>query len=430
MKTISFKFKTDNAKLQQAIAEDSRVCSFMRRSAFNRFADGVKQREIYQLINERFPNVNSHLKNSALRDANGLFTLTKNEKDKKVYFGKFKKFVRGLISKEEYKDSRNTGILSEGEGIQRGNRLFKIDTENNKIIWKRSAKEHYDLNLVEHLSDKRKFILQQLQLLMSEKKIPVTIRVKNDTIYLTYDESVVESEKKFKCLFLNRVLGIDLNPNYFGISIIEFNNKDEYKVIHKECINLTEFQSQSKNKIQFELYEINHHILRLCKCYHVGKLSVEDLKFDNKKKFWNPNLNRLCKNQFRFGIVKQHLQTLCNTFGVEFIEVNAAYSSIIGNFRHGSDKCPDPIAASIEIARRAYHKFQKGWFYPPFPKKERLKQVLGNQWKEELRLGFGFWNGLGEKIKKLKLKYLFPLNSSNAVFSKNYVKSHIVLYGF
>lgn len=58
---------------------------------------------------------------------------------------------------------------------------------------------------------------------MSEKKIPVTVRLKNDKVYLTYDESVVEKEKRFKGLFQNRVLGIDLNPNYFGISIIEFN---------------------------------------------------------------------------------------------------------------------------------------------------------------------------------------------------------------
>jgi hypothetical protein len=58
---------------------------------------------------------------------------------------------------------------------------------------------------------------------MSEKKIPVTIRLKNDKVYLAYDEKVVEKEKQFKRLFVNRVLGIDLNPNYFGISILEFN---------------------------------------------------------------------------------------------------------------------------------------------------------------------------------------------------------------
>ena len=37
--------------------------------------------------------------------------------------------------------------------------------------------------------------------MMSEKKIPVTIRLKKDKIYVSYDEKVVEKEKQFKGLF-------------------------------------------------------------------------------------------------------------------------------------------------------------------------------------------------------------------------------------
>lgn len=36
---------------------------------------------------------------------------------------------------------------------------------------------------------------------MSEKKTPVTIRLKTDKIYLTYDEKIAEKEKQFKRLF-------------------------------------------------------------------------------------------------------------------------------------------------------------------------------------------------------------------------------------
>ena len=376
MKTISFKIET-NDQLQKVISEDSRICSAMRRFAFNRFQDGVKQREIYQLINEKF-ECNCHLKNSALRSANGLFTLNK---DKKVHFGKFLRFQRGLISKDELKDSRNTGIISEGEMNQKGNRLFKIDVENNCFIYKRACKEHYDLKIVEKLSDKRRNILQKLEVLMSEQKIPVTIRLKKDHIYISYDETIVEKEKQFKDLFKNRVLGIDLNPNYFGISIIEFDYQDKYHVIHKEVIDLNELQKKNKNKIHHELYEINHHILKLCKTWKVSKLAIEDLKFKKSDKFWSKDLNRLCRNKFRYSFVKSHLTTLCNVYGVELIEVNAAYSSIIGNFKHGSDTCPDMVAASIEIARRSYKKFQKGWIYPKIIKDQRIQQVLRNQWK-------------------------------------------------
>ena len=335
-----------------------------------------------------------------------------------------------MITKEEYKDSRNTGIFCEGECNYKGNRLFQFDINSNKFIYKRSRNEHYDLIIDQKISYKQKLLLNKIQLLMEDKKTPITVRVKNDTFYLTYDEKVVEKEKQFKNLFDNRVLGIDLNPNYFGISIIEFNKNDEYKIIHKEVIDLNELQKQSKNKIHFELYQIDHHILKLCKYWHVSKLAIEDLKFKKNNKFWNKDLNRLCRNQFRYSFIKNHLTTICSTYGVELIEVNAAYSSIIGNFVHGDSTTPDMVSASIEIARRSYHKFRKGWYQPPFVKRERLKYVLGNQWKEELGLCYQSWKTLAGEIKKSKLKYRFQLLPLNAVFSKYHTKRHTAMYEF
>ena len=426
MKTISFKIET-NTQLQKVISEDSRICSSIYRFAFNRFQDHLTSSQNYNVIAKTFKDINCHLRNSALRAANGLYKLNKN---KKVYFGNFLKFKKGLITKDELKDSRDMGIMSEGEFNQKGNRLFQIKVEENKFVYKRKQKQHYDLKIIEKLSDKRKQVLEKIQLLMSEKKIPVTIRLKKDHIYLSYDEKVVEKEKQFKRLFKNRVLGIDLNPNYFGISIIEFNHQDKYRVIHKEVIDLNELQKKSKNKIYHELYEINHHILKLCKTWKVSKLAIEDLKFKKSNKFWSKNLNRLCRNKFRYSFVKSHLTILCNVYGVELIEVNAAYSSIIGNFKHGSSQCPDMVAASIEIARRAYKKFEKGWFQPDFVSKSRLQQVLGNQWKKELELGYSCWKKLAGIIKKSKLKYRFQLQPLNAVFSKTYINSCISVYNY
>ena len=429
MKTITFKIKT-NEELERAVSQDSRICSAMYRFAFNRYRESFLKKEVYAKVNETFADVNCHLRSCAQGEAFMKFTQNGSDLSKKVHFGKFLKFQRGLITKDELKDSRNIGIVSTGEANQKGNRLFQIDVENCKFIYKRNRKEHYDLLIDEKLSDKRSLLLSKLQTMMEERKTPVSFKLKKDKIYLTYDEKEVEKEKQFKGLFQNRVLGIDLNPNYFGMSIIEFNQKDNYKVIFKEVIDLNELQKESKNKIHFELYEINHCILRLCKTWKVSKIAVEDLKFKKNSKFWSKDLNRLCRSQFRYSFVKTHLQTLCNIYGVELIEVNAAYSSIIGNFVHGSDTCPDMVAASIEIARRSYHKFQKGWYQPSFISKQRLQQVLGNQRKEELELDCGCWKGLAGIIKKSKLKYRFQLQPLNAVFSHFDIKSGLNLYHF
>ena len=429
MKTISFRFKYEDKKLQEVLLEDSRICSSMKRFVFNRLLEKKTKVEINAELKEKF-KCNSYLRNSEIIDGSMAFDSAKKRNCEKLHFGKFKRFQKGLITKEEYRDSRNTGIYSVGEANQKGNRLFKVDVKNNKIVYKRACKEHYDLIIDEKLNSKRKALLCKIQSLMEEKKTPITVRLKNDRIYLTYDEKVVEKEKQFKDLKTNRVLGIDLNPNYFGISIIEFDDKNEFKVLYKEVIDVSKLQASSKNKIDFELHQINHHILNLCKNFKVSKLSVEDLKFKKNNKFWSKSLNRLCKNQFRYSMVKSHLQTLCSTYGVELIEVNAAYSSIIGNFVHGDENTPDMVAASIEIARRSYRKFEKGWFQPSFVSKQRLKHVLGNQWKEELGLGYQSWKGLSGEIKELKLKYRFQLVPQNAVFSKFHNKRLSYRYVF
>lgn len=273
--------------------------------------------------------------------------------------------------------------------------------------------------------------MESLYLTMENKVSPVSFRVKGDNLYISYDESIVEQYKRFKGLKQNRILGIDLNPNYIGLSILDFNNKDEFKIIHKRVFDLSELNENcSTDKVRFELQQIDNEILRLCNHYKVSKLVVEDLKFKKSNKFWSKKLNKLCKNKFRYSTIRQHLNTLCNVHGVEFVEVNACYSSFVGNFCYGNESTPDMIAASIEIARRGYKKFQKEWFYPVMQGMTRIKEVLGNQWKKELKLAYNSWKTFFNQIKKLGLKYRFQLDGSKAVFSKNYYKKKLNLYSF
>lgn len=114
MKTISFKVKT-NEEIQQVIAEDSRICSAMYRFSYNRYKDGLSKKDIYAKVNETFANVNCHLRSCAQGEAHMKFLQNGSDTTNKVHFGKFLRFQRGLISKDEYKDSRNIGVVSVGE---------------------------------------------------------------------------------------------------------------------------------------------------------------------------------------------------------------------------------------------------------------------------------------------------------------------------
>ena len=126
--------------------------------------------------------------------------------------------------------------------------------------------------------------------------------------------------------------------------------------------------------------------------------------------------NRLTNNKWERHLFVNKLKMLAGIHRYELVEANPAYSSIVGNFAYGCPNTPDMVAASIEIARRAYKKFEKGWFYPRFNISH-----LNEQWKQTLS-GVKSWKNLFLKVKESKLKYRFLLSDyiGNADFSKLY----------
>ena len=107
----------------------------------------------------------------------------------------------------------------------------------------------------------------------------------------------------------NRVLGIDQNPNYLGLSIIEFINEVNFKVICKQVFDLSKLTKKSGkssdnrkskylvNKRKFETLNLSYEIDNLVNYWKCKKVVVEDLKF--KSNLIGKNLNRLCKNRLK-----------------------------------------------------------------------------------------------------------------------------------
>lgn len=417
MKTIKLPVSFDDS-----IEEDIRVYSSVVRYSFNRFREGLKINEIYHLCSEKF-NLCSHLLNCANREAQSLF---KREGNKKVIFGDFKRRIKGLISNEEFKISKLRGLTSEGDCHKRGNRYFKFDIFNNTIIYKRSRKEHISLSLPK-LKKKVKEELLKVQILMEEKKLPVTIKLKNEFVFITFDESIVHESLKLKDLKQNRVMGIDLNPNYIGFSILEFKEDESFTIIKKGVFNVTLLNKDfNKNKKRHELRELNHKLIKICKHYKVSKICIEDLSIKSSDKGKGKVFNRLCNNHWNRDVTISNLKVLTSTHGIELVEVNPIYSSFIGNVEYGNEKTPDMVASSIEIGRRGYKKFSKGWFYPTL-NLEKVKNKF-NQWKEEIYSDVKNWKELFNKVKKSGMRYRFQLSDCDAVFERFYHKTKIIKY--
>ena len=400
-----------------------RVFSSAVRMAFNRFQDGMPETEVYARVSKHF-QVNCWIILSATKEAHNLFDSVKS---RHIVFGgihNLKQYLTKHITREQYTYNRMNPVCSVGCKNHKGNRLINFDLTHNRIEYKPSSSIHKEIQFCpvkKKLADE----LAKVQELTDQKKMPVTVKFTDKHLFLTYDESLIYNEA-YKGLKHNRVLGIDMNPNYIGVSVIEFDNHDEFRVLHKEVYDLSRLTKPSgmastdtkskyyTNKLKHETLAIAHKINRLVDYWKCSKLAVEDLSIKPKDQKKGKTFNRLCNNKWEKQLFINKLKMLAGIHKYELVEVNPAYSSIVGNFAYGSPTTPDMVAASIEIARRAYKKFEKGWFYPKF-NVERTDE----QWKQTLS-GVKTWKSLFLKIKESKLKYRFLLSDyiGNAVLSK------------
>ena len=420
IKTVKLQIVTGGAELK-----DMQMFNIILHLAYNRYLEGFTEKQITTYVNERY-SLNSWFVRSAIKEAHSLVI---RHNGKTIIFGgkwNLKQYLKGLITKEQYRYNKLSPISIVGEANYRGNRLFDFDLLNNRAVYhifKETRKEIQFCPVKKKLANE----LAKVQELAEQKKMPVTVKFSDKHLYLTYDESLIYNEA-YKGLKHNRVLGIDMNPNYLGVSVIAFDNADGFKVLHKEVFDLTRLTKPSgessqhtkskyyTNKLKHETIAIAHKINKLMDYWKCSKLAIEDLSIKPANQNKGKAFNRLCNNRWERQLFVNKLKMLSGIHRYELVEVNSAYSSIVGNFTYGDENTPDMIASSIEIARRAYKKFEKGWFYPRF-NVERLDE----RWKQTLS-GVKTWKDLFLKVKETGLKYRFLLSDyiGNAVLSDFY----------
>lgn len=306
--------------------------------------------------------------------------------------------------KKQFQENRILKICAIGEASQKGNRKFDFDFENKKLTFKPNRNTHIP---IEFYCSKNEY----KDLLKLQKKIgeqAITVSVNNDYVNITFDNQKLndyefneyeyfkelkyiskenklerkecykkwiheQESRQYKGKNINRFLGIDLNPEYIGFSILE-KKADSFIVLHKECIDLTglntklrlsstdEKQVYQNNKRIHELYEAWSYIFKIACRYKAYNVVIEDLEFKQKGVNENSNeANRKTKNIWHREKTTSVIKKYCLELGMKLIGVNACYSSFIGNIKH---KLFDPISASIEICRRGITKYLKGGFYP------------------------------------------------------------------
>ena len=429
MKTISLPYTCTEEELD-FIFDEIRKSSNMIRIAYNRFQEGKSEKDI-RLLSKQLKNISSDswFIQCAIKKAD---YLNKTNKEKIIFGGKFNFFQRlkNKISKQDFKDRRLLAIYSQGETKQKGNRKFTLYISNNKIVFKFSQKKHIDL-ILPKLHKNYLYELLSLEEQSQQNLSNFNVELKLDKVCITFDESKIYSNSyKGK---ENIVAGIDMNPNYIGFSISKWVG-DKRKVLLQEQYDLSYFtknlhkasnhkdSKQQNNKQIFELKEVAKDIINKCKHFKVGKFGIEDLNFKTGSSGKGRSFNRLTNNKWKREALVSSLKKHCLLNKIDFIEINPAYSSFIGNVLNETS---DPIASSLEIARRAMFKYIKGKFYPELIDTTSLL----NQWKESVNWVYSSWKELFDIVKTSEVKYRRSLNSFEyKVFRLITSKSNIIFY--
>lgn len=406
------------------------------RYSYNRFKDGMPEKDIRHDIKakELFKNIDSWFVQCAIQEAKICV-----ENNKNVVFGGKKNLRKRYLNKitnSEWKELRNHPIYSIGQAVNKGNRKFDLDIiNNNRILFKPKRGTKIEIQLPKLRTNVKKQ-LYKLEELANQKQIPYTIKLNNNFIQVTFDASILK--QKQESLNENRCLSIDLNPNYIGYSILEFDKNKEFKVINSGVFDITKLnnklnlasnhkkQLKQTNKRDFELFEISKRLINITKQFKCSQFIVEDLNTKGKNHNKGSAYNRLVNNCWNRNNIVSNLKKRCIINNIKFIEINPAYTSYIGNILYGS-KYPDMIASAIEVGRRGYYKYEKEQFYPVLISKDNLS----NLWKEAIDWNYLTWVELCSQIKTLKLKYRSSLEKFKfKVFSLHNINSRVNLYSF
>lgn len=448
MQVLKIKYKTDNLDL---IKDYMKQYSSCQHYVYNRIQEGLSQKQIKQNI-KSLNNINlldSWFIQCSFYDI--------PNKDKVIFGGKknFFQRIKGKISKEEYKLKRLSSLYSIGEIVNKSvkaNRKFHIEQDLTSIIFKPNKQTKLQLNLIG--VGNRLNILKKLYLKQEQRQIKIAYKLDLEYIYICFEDTdIVNIEYQ---VISNRVMSIDMNPNYIGWSIIDWKSESDFNIIKSDVISIKKLNdydqslkdkglsSESKerkyisNKRNYETLQISKNLINKAIYYKCQIFSIEDLNIKsgdcNKgRKFNKLANNNWCRNKLINNLVKR-----CNIFGIKLLQVKPEYSSFIGNFLFRTLNLPDPILASIEISRRGYE------FYNQYITK--VKEIKKNIIQPKIDQFRNLWiksleefdlkdNWLDFKqlylyFKKSKLKYRLSIDN-NLQFSRVFsVKSQLSVYNY
>ncbi|WP_424158394.1 IS200/IS605 family accessory protein TnpB-related protein [Thermocrinis sp.] len=368
---ISLQFKLELKKEdKEKLIKLMRKQSSAIRVAYNMLKELEKEEtknpytQIYQRLRQLFPELSAGYINSAI------FKAKQYPTDKSVVFGGkrlFEKLCKKHLTgkareklKKQWKELRQGTLIAIGSRHEavKGNLLLRFEDLNGQLHLRISTGNRefiYAKVLREPSNSKDKWLTFMAMLLESwqtQSYFPYTVELKlrDGEIYGSVSFEIPTPEVKYTKE--NGVIAIDTNASPIHLAIAEVSKTGE--LLSYQAISLHHLLGLSKNAKDHQEWILAHQIVDLA--IEKGKaIAIENLKKLKKgtRGDGKAKLRRIL-HQWNAKKFLQKLKRVATLKGVEVLEVNPAYTSVIGMLKYapqlGIDK---DIAGAYVIGRRA-----------------------------------------------------------------------------
>jgi IS605 OrfB family transposase len=433
--------KEDKEKLIQLMRKQSSAI----RVAYNMLKELEKGKaknphaQIYQRLRQLFPELLTKYIDSAIYKAKQYPT------DKPVVFGGrrlFEKLCKNHLSgkakeklKKQWRELRQGTLVSIGSKSDRGNRLTRFEDLNGQLYLRITTGNRefiYAKVLREPSNSKDKWIAFMAMLLESWQTqnyfaYTVELKLRDGEIYGSVSFEIPTPEVKHTRE--QGVIAIDTNASPIHLAVAEASKTGE--LVSYQTINLHHLLGLSQNSKNHQEWILAHQLLNLA--IEKGKaIAIENLKKLKRGKRGDGKAElRKRLHQWNAKKLLQKLKRVAMLKGVEVVEVNPAYTSVIGMLKYAPQLSIDKdMAGAYVIGRRAlgfkedmpenYEKLLKDKAYLEFALKryeereKELTELIEKETNEYKRNALESELRSVENAKKLLTNFIQSLQSESS----------------
>ena len=459
--TIKIPVEYSSAEDCMLISDLQRQQTHIIRSAFKKYEKGVPVKfNSFDNYND-IDLLDSWMKQSAIYEGNAIYETEKelqksSEKKIRTCFGGkslMNDYRSGKVSKDELRAGRlspfvSIGTADSGTSKVHCNRKFRLLDDLSGVRIKMSNKKWMEVKFSARLSKNYTKIIRLLYEHQVAGDMPITYKIDANFVYISY--KVKELYKNVKIVnrpkqIQDRVLAIDLNPNYVGWSVVDWKSHSDYHIVESNTITIKDLndaeyalkgqhlpsshrkRKKITNERHNEIFLISKTLTNIAVHYGCSLFGYEQLAIvakDNKK---GANFNRLINNQWLRRPLIDNIIQKCAEYDIECLEVMCEYSSFVGNFIFRDCGYADMCLASIEIGRRTYEYYHQ-YIANDFAKTKNILFPNVDDFREQIERTMEVFNLKDSEIdlrkiyyalkRDSKMMYRVPLSACQPVVSK------------